>query len=195
MRVAPQIRLLLIAILITGTSPAGSAEGIEGWNYREHSKLAWRSYETVAFEEAKRTHKPVFVLIYSDRCHWCRKYEIETLEQPGIRDLLENQFVPVAVDNDRQKDLGRQLGAKLVPTTLILAPDGTKLLRFYGVQSTTDLADTLAKTLALWRRGELPQPDFGSADTCCPVVDDGAGPDRGRERKDSDRGSSSGSQP
>jgi len=112
-----------------------------------------------------------------------------------VRDLLEKQFVPVAVDNDRQKALGRQLGARLVPTSLILAPDGKKLLRFYGVQPAADLADTLAKTLVLWRRGELPQPDFGSADTCCPVTDDNADSNRLPGLQGGSRGNSSGSRP
>jgi len=77
----------------------------------------------------------------------------------------ETRFFPVVVDNDREKTIG----GKLVPTSQIVAPDGRKLLRFHGVQSGGDLADTLQETLALWRRDELPQPDFGSTETCCPV--------------------------
>jgi len=111
----------------------------------------------------------MFVLIFSDTCHWCRKYETEAIEQLAVRRLIEGRFIPVAVDLDREPAVGRELGAKLVPTTLILAPDGTKLLRFHGVQPATDLADTLEKTLALWRRGESPQPDFGDFETCCPA--------------------------
>jgi len=188
----PRHLAIVLVLLASSTATAG---GIVDWNYHEHTKIAWRSYGTEAFDEARRTGRPLFVLVYSDQCHWCRKYELEALEQPQVRDLLEKQFVPVAVDNDRQKALGRQLGARLVPTSLILAPDGKKLLRFYGVQPAADLADTLAKTLVLWRRGELPQPDFGSADTCCPVTDDNADSNRLPGLQGGSRGNSSGSRP
>jgi len=185
----------LAIVLVLLVSSIVKAESIEDWNYREHTQIAWRAYGSEAFNEARRSGHPLFVLIYSDQCHWCRKYELEALEQPRVRDLLGKQFVPVAVDNDRQRALGRQLGAKLVPTSLILAPDGKKLLRFYGVQSAADLADTLAKTLVLWRRGELPQPDFGSAETCCPVTNDNAAPDRKPGQQGGSRGNSPGSPP
>jgi len=176
MRIATLLRPLLITILLLAAWLA-AAENSEGWSYREHTRIAWHTYTADAFDEARRVNRPLFVLVYSDQCHWCRKYELEALEQPQVRDLLEKKFIPVAVDNDRQKALGKQLGARLVPTTLILAPDGKKLLRFHGVQSAADLADTLEKTLAQRRRGELPRTDFGSAETCCPVSENGAGPD------------------
>jgi len=195
MRITMPIGSLLALTLFAGVWPSAPAAVIEDWNYREHTQIAWRTYGSEAFAEASRTGRPLFVLVYSDLCHWCRKYELEALEQPPVRDLLEKKFIPVAVDNDQQRVLGQRLGAKLVPTTLILAPDGKKLLRFFGVQSAGDLADTLAKTLALWRRGELPQPDFGSAETCCPVTDDKTAPNRSPGQQGGSRGNSSGSRP
>jgi len=184
MRIAKQIRLVFLAVLLVAALPSAIAQAAEVWNYRQYTKIAWRSYGTAAFDEARRTQRPLFVLIHSDQCGWCRKYEVEALEQPRIRSLLETRFIPVAVDNDREKAIGKKLGAKLVPTSLILAPDGKKLLRFYGVQSAADLADTLQETLVLWRRDELPQPDFGSMETCCPVINDGTAGDgeKGRPR-------------
>jgi len=182
MQIRNLIGLLLTSVLFPETPLVVMAESADGWNYRQHTKIAWRTYVATAFGEARDRNRPLFVLVYSDLCEWCRKYEVEALEQPAVRRLLEARFIPVAVDNDRQRSLGRRLGAKVVPTTLILAPDGRKLLRFYGVQSAADLSDTLEKTLTLWRRGELPRADFGDVETCCPVTDDGTVDDQGKGR-------------
>jgi uncharacterized protein YyaL (SSP411 family) len=139
------------------------------WHYLKHTQIRWRVYDQAAFAEARKTNRPLFVFIYSDKCQWCREYETQALEVPFVSQRLERDFIPVAVDFDNNPELGRHLGAKLVPTSLILSPDGEKILRFYGIQGAMDLADTLDKTLALWRRGELAQPDFGEKQTCCPL--------------------------
>ena len=140
------------------------------WKYMVETSISWRAYGEAAFAEARRTNRPLFVLIFADWCEWCRKYEIEALETPQIRKRLDKDYIPVAVDQVKQPDLARRLGAKLVPTTLLLTPDGKKLSRFYGVTGSDDLADTLDRILALWRQGELPYEEFGDAETCCPLM-------------------------
>jgi len=169
LRLARFIRPAVLLVLAFIIGNIAMADQPTQWRYLDHTAIPWRPYGPPALAQAKNTGRPLFVLIFSDTCHWCRKYETETIEQPAVRRLIEGRFIPVAVDLDREPAVGRELGAKLVPTTLILAPDGTKLLRFHGVQPAADLADTLEKTLALWRRGESAQPDFGDFETCCPV--------------------------
>lgn len=161
-------RLKIIALYVLFTISTIVALSGE-WRYLRHTQIRWYAYDEEAFAEARKTKRPLFVLIFSDACHWCRKYETQALEVPIVRSRLERDFIPVAVDYDEQPELGRRLGAKLVPTSIILAPGGQKILRFHGVQEAEDLADTLDKTLALWHRGELSQPDFGEAQTCCPL--------------------------
>ncbi len=164
--------VVLWLVLLTFVVMPGEGETAEltGSGYLARTKIQWRVYGEAAFAEARRFGRPLFVLVFSDTCHWCRKYETEALEDSRVRVRIESKFIPVAVNFDRQPEVGRELGAKLVPASVILAPDGKKLLRFFGVQGAADLADTLDKTLALWRRGELAQPDFGDFETCCPVA-------------------------
>lgn len=140
-----------------------------GWKYMAETKIAWQPYHRAAFDEAQRTGRPLFVFVYADWCRWCRKFGTETLETPDIRARLERDFIPVAVDYDERRNLSRELGVRLVPTTLLLTPDGKKLMRFFGVLSAAELAETLDKVLAQWRRGEWQVLDFGDIDTCCPL--------------------------
>lgn len=160
----------MAVVLLLAAWPVRAGE-LTGWHYLEQTRIAWRPYGEAAFAEARRVGKPLFVLVFADWCEWCRKYEVETLETDAIRERLGRDYIPVAVDHTTQRSLAKQLGAKLVPTTLLLTPEGEKLLRFYGVQPAAALADTLDRANVLWKRGEIPQPDFGDIETCCPLED------------------------
>jgi thiol:disulfide interchange protein len=139
------------------------------WNYREQSKIQWRAYGEAAFAEAKAMNKPLYVLVYANWCHWCKKFETETLETELIRALLQEKMIPVAVDNVIQPKVGQQLGAKLVPTSVILTPAGQRLMRFYGFLNASELDEALRNVLLRWKKGELPAEEFGDESTCCPV--------------------------
>lgn len=165
------IFFLLLFGLLSGKGSVAVADGASpGWNYMTNTKLEWLPYGRPAFKRALDLNKPVFVLVYSDRCSWCEKYEKEVLETERIRMQLKRDFVPVAVDLETQRPLAKQLKAKLVPTTLVLAPDGTKLVRFYGVSSASEISETLDQVLSAWKQGKLPMvDDFGSEERCCPI--------------------------
>ena len=148
------------------------------WTYMEQTRVQWQPYETATFEAAQAANRPVLVLVYADWCAWCKKYELETLEQPAIRRRLQREWVPVAVDYDRQPQLAQQLGVRLVPTTLLLTPDAQKLQRFFGMVGPEALAANLDEVRGVWQRGDAPEGDFGDENTCCPLDD--PSPERGQ---------------
>lgn len=140
------------------------------WDYLATSTINWMAYGEEAFNLARSDNRPVFVFVYADWCKWCKKYEINTLEKTVIREILTEKWVPVAVNYDDHPDLSRQLGVKLVPTTLLLTPDAKKLQRFFGVVDPQSLAENLDHVISSWQRGELPRSDFGDESTCCPLI-------------------------
>jgi len=139
----------------------------EGWDYRQHTQIRWRDYNPAAFAEARAKNKPVYVLIYANWCHWCRKFETETLETKSIRQILQTQFIPVAIDQAAQPELAKRLGARLVPMNFVLTEDNKRLLRFHGFLKQQELADALTHTLQAWRKGEITGEEFGDESTCC----------------------------
>ena len=141
------------------------------WRYHQKTQIKWREYSGAAFLEAKEKNKPLFVFIYSDLCGWCRKFETESLEKPSIKSILSKKFVPVAIDQQTQPELAKQLGVSLVPASLLITPDKQKLLRLYGYLSEKELSDVLSKSLSSWRKGEIPEEEFGDESTCCPIPD------------------------
>ena len=97
-------------------SPAAWAGVNAGeWHYISQSALKWQPYGRDAFKRAVKTKKPLFVLVYSDQCEWCRKYETESIETAPVLRRLRNDYLPVAVDALQQPALAKELGAFVVP--------------------------------------------------------------------------------
>jgi len=136
------------------------------------SSLKWKAYDESTLAAARKSQRPLFVLIYLDTCHWCRKYETETLETPKILERLRRDYLPVAVDHAKQPELARRLGVTTVPTTLLLTPEGRRMVKFQGFVDARDLTDILDANLYRWRKGEIVGDEFGDPGVCCPL--DGA---------------------
>ncbi len=165
----PAAAAALAVVLLLAAIPARAGT----WNYLAVSRIPWQSYGPAAFQEATRRGVPLFVFVFADWCRWCKKIEQETLETARIRKWLAEDYLPVAVDYDKQPKLAAQLGARLVPTVVLVSPRGEKLLRFFGFLKAEDLEGTLRDSLAAWRAGELPEDtlrEFGNIETCCPLV-------------------------
>ena len=66
-------------------------------------------------------------------------------------------------------EVAKKLGAKMVPTPILLTPDGRKMTRFLGFVDARDLADILDANRYRWRKGEIFGEDFGATEACCPI--------------------------
>jgi len=141
--------MFIAVTLITVVSARAGKPAL--WNYMAETRINWHPYTQKVFAMARSKDQPLFVLIYADWCDWCKKYEQETVETRLVRKRLHDTYLPVAINYESEKALSARLGARLVPTTILLTPDGKKLARFFGFMNPEDLAETLDQTLALWR--------------------------------------------
>lgn len=70
-------------------------------------ELHWQKDYKSAMQQAKKLDKPVYVLITSEHCRWCKKFEHTTLQNKQIQKRLEKRFVVVKLvrehDNVPQK--------------------------------------------------------------------------------------------
>jgi len=67
----------------------------------------WRPWGAAAFEEARRTDRPVFLSIGYSTCHWCHVMAHESFENPAIADILNRDFVSIKVDREERPDVDR----------------------------------------------------------------------------------------
>ncbi len=74
---------------------------------RQHADnpVEWWPWGPDAFEEAKRTDKPVFVSIGYAACHWCHVMAHESFEDDAIARLMNDLFVNIKVDREERPDV------------------------------------------------------------------------------------------
>ena len=123
------------------------------------------SYEwnEIAFEEASRLDKPIFVWIKDEGSYWCDVMKKESLGDPYIQKKLENRFVTIIVDANDRADIAKyyqklhtQMRDKEVnyPLSIFLSADKTPLYissfvpakSSDGMMAFADMLDLIADT-------------------------------------------------
>jgi len=109
---------------------------------RLFNRINWQQYARTAFEKAAKENKPVFLVISAPAwCHWCHVYESEDyLFNNDVCGYINKYFVPVFVDSDKRPDVLKKLEGGW-PSTIMLAPDGEKLVGFSGPCSPRELLE------------------------------------------------------
>ena len=87
-------------------------------------KIAWKGWIPEAFQQAKHEHKPVLLSISASWCHWCHRLDHDTLENPPVVEFVNEHFVPVRVDTDKQPDINARYNAGGWPTVAVLDSNG-----------------------------------------------------------------------
>src|SRR5512142_1198809 len=70
-----------------------------------HNPVAWWPWCDDAFEEARRSARPVFLSVGYSTCHWCHVMERESFEDEAIARVLNERFVPIKVDREERPDV------------------------------------------------------------------------------------------
>ncbi|HOX25568.1 MAG TPA: DUF255 domain-containing protein [Candidatus Krumholzibacteria bacterium] len=109
------LALVTICSLLAGA--AGAAEPAIA------DPIVWRAYDA-AISEASQTGKPVLIHFTADWCGWCTKMKRETYTQPDVARLMNEAFVPILVDADRNPQLKARYGVQGLPTIWFVTSDG-----------------------------------------------------------------------
>jgi uncharacterized protein YyaL (SSP411 family) len=70
-----------------------------------HNPVDWWPWGDEAFEEARRTGKPVFLSIGYSTCHWCHVMEEESFEDEEIAAAMNERYVSIKVDREERPDV------------------------------------------------------------------------------------------
>ena len=81
------MKKLLLLLMITGSLFA--------------NELGWSHDYKETIEKAQKSGKLVYILITSDNCRWCRKFESTTLQDKDIQKRLYKEFEVVHLSRDR----------------------------------------------------------------------------------------------
>ncbi len=111
-------------------------------NTDTNSNIQWLSY-TKGMETLQSGENLGFLHFYTDWCGFCKKMEDETFSVKEISDYLNQNFIPIKVDAEAQKDLARQYGANQYPANIFLSPDGEVIAGRPGFIPAGQLIDIL----------------------------------------------------
>jgi uncharacterized protein len=118
-------------------------------------EVRWRSWSPQAFEEAQAEDKPILLSISAVWCHWCHVMDETTYSDRHVIDLVNEQYVPVRVDNDVRPDVNQRYNMGGWPTTAFLTPEGD-ILTGATYLPPNQMADALGK-VATYYRGNKPE--------------------------------------
>lgn len=103
-----------------------------------------RSFEE-SIEQAQSDETPLLIEIYAPWCPYCQRMQDEVFSDASVREYLDENFTYVRLNSDTTagthryadrtlstKELASVLGARGVPTTVFLEPDGTPIARQPG---------------------------------------------------------------
>jgi uncharacterized protein YyaL (SSP411 family) len=67
----------------------------------------WYAWGPEAFEEARKTGKPVLLSVGYSACHWCHVMAHESFEDPAIAKVMNDLFVNIKVDREERPDIDK----------------------------------------------------------------------------------------
>ncbi|MBV9698255.1 MAG: thioredoxin domain-containing protein, partial [Gammaproteobacteria bacterium] len=95
--------------------------------------IPWQTrWSQALFEQAAREHRFVILDLHAVWCHWCHVMDEETYANAQVRRLIASRYVPVSVDADSDPALMSRYGDWGWPATIVLAADGTEIVKRRG---------------------------------------------------------------
>jgi len=82
--------------------------------------IRWQSYAD-GMARAKSENKKVFVHFYADWCSTCKIMENKTFKDPAVIAALNQDYIPVKVNVDRNRKISEMFRVRLLPDTWFIA--------------------------------------------------------------------------
>lgn len=132
-------KLLTIIVLVMIISVAYGTYNISLSDFRLSDQnssylggITWSRNLTASFEIAQQENKPIAIYFWAIWCQYCAKFQSDTLGNPEVKKVLENDYVLVAMDLDIDRDVARKYGVSYPPYVLFLDGNGNVLERIAG---------------------------------------------------------------
>jgi len=95
--------------------------------------ISWRTQLNDAmFVQAAKDHRFVILDLHAVWCHWCHVMDEKTYGDPKVQALISERYLAVSVDADSDPDLSSRYGDWGWPATIVLAADGSEIVKRRG---------------------------------------------------------------
>ncbi len=80
----------------------------------------------------KMKGKKIFVYFWAQWCPFCKKMDKETLKKPSVVSYLNNNFISIKVDSDKERKTASKYFVRGFPTSWFLTKNGEKISSLPG---------------------------------------------------------------
>jgi thioredoxin-related protein len=95
------------------------------------TEIQWHSYDD-GIARGKFEKKAVFLHFTAEWCYYCGVMEKETFKDPAIISSLNENFIAIKVDYDREANTSSLYGVRGLPDTIFVAENGSIIGRRPG---------------------------------------------------------------
>ena len=114
------IRLLFLSLIVCVAGLASASDNIN-----------WRSYEE-GMVLSKIEKKKVFLHFWAEWCGFCRKMAKDTFQDSKVVSYLNENFMPIRVNTDREPETAGKYGVMGLPLTVFLTEMGEPIFSLPG---------------------------------------------------------------
>jgi len=109
------------------------------------TRVEWRSWGPDAFSEAADTDTPILLSLSATWCGACHEMDARTYSEPRVAANINDSFVPIRVDVDRNPRVRERYAMGGFPTTAFLTPTGELLTGagYLGPDGMRDILDRI----------------------------------------------------
>lgn len=141
-------RALVVLAIFLGVTPLLSA-----------TEVQWRSDYNTARKEAETKNRPLVIDFGTENCFWCKRLDASTFIDPTVVNLMNEKFVALKIDADREAQLAQSLQIQSYPTIVLASPDGKIIDMVVGFKEAAAFTEILQRAL-----GNVSDPEWMTRD-------------------------------
>lgn len=86
-------------------------------------EIAWQGFSD-GMARGRSENKKVFLHFYAQWCGACKIMENKTFQDPAVIAYINENFIPIKVDTDQEREISQIFRIRLLPDSWFIAEDG-----------------------------------------------------------------------
>lgn len=128
--------------------------------WAQSAEVKWMNDYQAAIKEAETKGLPLLLDFYMTECPPCKRMDQETFRDEKVAALINQRFVALKVNGEREPKLARALGIDSFPTYVLATPEKKIIGTFKGYKEAPEFTELLQRALAGCSNPDWMQSDY-----------------------------------